>query len=124
MITADFRACFKNNLQMRTLKPTGAEALDLFTISARLKSCPDYEPFLRHALTLVSSRQQISADKRFQVAIQDPVHVAYFHLGAVVFYQAVRMQHVRPYLRAKIYIELSIFHLSGGFTLFFQLRLI
>ncbi len=45
---------------------------------------------------------QIGADERLQVAVDHAIHVADFHLGAMIFDKAVGLQGVRTYLRAEV----------------------
>jgi hypothetical protein len=49
-------------------------------------------------LLFPAAHLQVGADEGLQVAVDHPVHVADFHLGAMVFYQAIRLQNVRANL--------------------------
>src|SRR3981189_3410122 len=52
---------------------------------------------------------EVSADERFEVAIEDLVHVADFDAGAEVFCHAVGLENVAANLRAEFDVELGVF---------------
>jgi hypothetical protein len=52
-------------------------------------------------LPFSAAHLQIGADERLQVAVDHAIHVADFHLGAMIFDKAVGLQGVRTYLRAE-----------------------
>ena len=58
------------------------------------------------SLLFSAPRQQIGANERLQIAVEHAIHVADFHLGAVVFDHAIGLQHVRANLRSELDVEL------------------
>ena len=78
----------------------GSSALQLIFSITKL---PNY-PFTK--LSPAPFGQQICPDKWPEVAVQNAVYIANLRLGAVIFYQPVGMQHIRPNLRAEVDIEL------------------
>ena len=45
-------------------------------------------------LALAAAAEQIGPDKGFQVTVENAVHIAYFHLRAMVFNEPVRVKYV------------------------------
>src|ERR1700676_1838989 len=50
--------------------------------------------------------QQVAAQERLEVTVENLVRVAHFHLGAVVLDDAIGLQYIRPNLRSKVDLEL------------------
>src|SRR5437764_1152685 len=73
---------------------------------------------------LSSPHQQVSANKGLQISVHHAVHVTHLFLRTVIFDHAIGLQHIGTYLRSEIDVELGVFNLPAGLTLFLQLQFV
>ena len=63
---------------------------------------------------------QVALQEGFERPVQHPVHIANLHLCPVVFRDAVRLQHIRPDLRAELDVQLCVFPTCRLASFFFS----